>query len=99
MHILIEDDPHNSGLSLVDNQLVNLVLALVVTPASNKVIAIRGKAAFEAAVLDELAQSGFSTDGSLFAFTVRLPETDIVGELIGMIIKPLLALLGTPYPD
>ena len=26
MHILIEDDPHNSSLSLVDNQLVNLVL-------------------------------------------------------------------------
>ena len=99
MHILIKNDPHNSGLGLVDNQLVNLVLALVVSPASNKVITIRGKVAFEAAVLDELAQSGFSTDGSLFTFAVRLPEPDIVGELIGMIVKPLLTLLCTPYPD
>ena len=55
MHILIKNDPHNCGLGLVDNQLVDLVLALVEASASNKVIAIGCKAAFEAAVLDELA--------------------------------------------
>ena len=67
MHILVKDDPHHSGLIFTDNQLVDLVLALVVAPASYKVIAIGSKATFEAAVLDELAQSGFCTDGSLFA--------------------------------
>jgi len=30
MHILVKDDPHNSGLGLVDNQLVDLVLTLLV---------------------------------------------------------------------
>ena len=72
MHILVKDDPHNSGLGLVDNQLVNLVLALVVAPASYKVIAIGSKAAFEAAVLDELTEGGFCADRSLFAFAASL---------------------------
>lgn len=62
MHILVRDDPHNSGLGLVDNQLVNLMLALVVASASCKVIAIGSKATFEAAVLVEMAQSGFCTN-------------------------------------
>lgn len=98
MHILVKDDPHHSGLSFVDNQLENLVLALVVAPASYKIVTIGSKATFEAAVLDELTQSGFGTDGSLFTFAVRLPETDIVGELttISTRTKHLLLIATIP---
>ena len=99
MHILIKNDPHNSGLGLVDNQLVNLMLALVEASASYKVIAIGRKTSFKTAVLDKLAEGGFCTNGSLFAFSVRLPESDVVCELVCVAVKSLLTLLGAPYPD
>ena len=41
----------------------------------------------------------FCADRSLFTFAVSLPEADIVGELVGVGIKTLLTLLGTPDPD
>lgn len=74
-------------------------LALVETPAFHKVIAVWSKAAFETAALNELAQCGFGTDRSLFAFTVSLPKADVVGELVRVAIEALLSLLGAPYLD
>ena len=74
MHIFVKDDPYHSSLGLVDSQLKNLVLAFMEAPALYKVIPIRSKTALETAVLDELAESGFCANGSLFAFAVSLPE-------------------------
>ncbi len=99
MYILIKDNADDSGLGFAEGQLVNLVLALVHPPAFQKVIAIGGDATLEASILHKLPQSGFGTDGGFFAFAVRLPEADVVGELVGVIVKPLLTLLGTPNPD
>ena len=76
MHILVKDDPHHSSLGFVDDQIIKLMLALVEAPAFHKVIAVWSKAAFETAALNELAQCGFGTDRSLFAFTVSLPKAD-----------------------
>ena len=72
MHIFVKDDPYHSGL--VDSQLKNLVLAFMEAPALYKVIPIRSKTALGTAVLDELAESGFCANGSLFAFAVGLPK-------------------------
>ena len=72
------------------------MIALVDPPALYKVIAIRSNAAFETALLHKLAQGGFCADRGLFAFPVRLPETNIVREFVGMIVKALLALLCAP---
>ena len=75
------------------------MLALVEAPALYKVVPIRSEAALEAAVLDELAEGGFCTDRGFFAFAVGLPEADVIGELVRVIIKPLFTLLRTPDPD
>ena len=99
MHIFVKDDPYHSGLGLVDSQLKNFVLAFIEAPTLYKVIPIRSKTALETAVLDELAESGFCADRSLFAFAVSLPEADVVGELVRVVIKTLLTLLRTPDPD
>ena len=99
MHILVKNDPHHGGLSFVDYQIVELMLALVEAPAFYKVIAVWSKATFEAAALNELAQCGFGADRSLFAFTVRLPKADVVGELVRVAVESLLPLLGAPDPD
>ncbi len=79
MHILVKNDSHHGGLGFIDYQIVELMLALVEAPAFYKVITVWSKAAFEAAALNELAQCGFGTDRSLFAFTVSLPKADVVG--------------------
>ena len=75
------------------------MLALIHAPAFHKVIAIGGDAALKASILHKLPQGSFGTYGGFFAFTVRLPEPDVVGEFVGVVVKPLLALLGAPDPD
>ena len=34
-----------------------------------------------------------------FAFSVRLPESDVVQQFVSVVVETLLTLLGTPYPD
>ena len=99
LHILIINDPHHRCFVRIDCQLKHLMLALVEAPALYKVVPIRSEAALEAAVLDELAEGGFCTDRGFFAFAVGLPEADVIGELVRVIIKPLFTLLRTPDPD
>ena len=99
MYIFVKDDTHHSSLGLVDDQIIKLMLALVEAPAFHKVIAVWSKAAFKAATLNELAQCGFGTDKSLFAFTISLPKADIVGELVRVAVEALLPLLSAPYID
>src|SRR5699024_4665281 len=99
MHILVKDNADNSGLGLIESQLVNLMLALIHASAFHKVIAIGRNAALEASILHKLPQGGFGTDGGFFTFAVRLPEPDVVGEFVGVVVKPLFPLLGTPNPD
>ena len=99
MHILVKDDPHNGGLGFVDSKLINLMLAFVETPAFDEIIAIGSNAALKTAVLNKLAEGSFGTDRSLFAFAVRLPKPDVVGELVRVAVKALFALLGAPDFD
>ena len=94
--VLLKNDTHDSGLGFIDRQIEQLVLALVQLAALYEVIAIRGNAALETAAFYQLAQGGPGTDRGLFTLTVSLPETDVIGELVGMIVKPLFPLLGTP---
>ena len=93
------EDPHYGSFLLVDVQFVQFMLALVDTPTPYKVIAIRRISALEVTFFYKLAQTGAGTDGSLFAFSVRLPESDVVQQFVSVVVETLLTLLGTPYPD
>ena len=97
IHILVKDNPHYGSFLLVDVQFVQFMLALVDTPTPYKVIAIRRISALEVTFFYKLAQTGAGTDGSLFAFSVRLPESDVVQQFVSVVVETLLTLLGTPY--
>lgn len=99
IHILVKDNPHYGSFLFVDVQFVQFMLALVDTPTPYKVIAIRRISALEVTFFYKLAQTGAGTDGSLFAFSVRLPESDVVQQFVSVVVETLLTLLGTPYPD
>ena len=99
MYIFIKDDMYHGSLGLVDSQLEKLMLLFIEPTALYEVIAIWGNTALETSVLDDLAEGGFCTDRCLFAFTVCLPETQVVGEFVRVVIKALFALLGAPDPD
>ena len=47
MHILVKDNPHHSGLGLVDNQLINLMLSLVEAATFYEIVAVGSKPALE----------------------------------------------------
>ena len=72
---------------------------LVDPTAFHQVITVGCAAALEAAVLHQLPQRGLCADGGLLALAVRLPEADIVGELVRVTVEALLALLAAPHPD
>ena len=98
-HVLVKDNPYHGGLGLVDGQIKDFMLALVDPPAFYEVVAVGGVAALVVPVLHHLAQARPGADGGLFTFTVGLPKPYVVGELVGVIVKPLLTLLGAPHPD
>lgn len=80
-------------------QFVEFVLALVDAATFHKVITIRRTAALEVSFFHKLPQAGTGTDRSFFAFSVRLPESDVVQQFVSVVVETLLTLLGTPYPD
>ena len=99
MHILVENNPNYGSFTLVDVQFIQFVLAFVDTPAFHKVVTIRRAAALEVPFFHKLPQTGTGTDRSFFAFTVCLPEADIVQQFVSVVVESLLTLLGTPHPD
>ena len=99
MNVFIENDTDNSSFAFIDHQIIKFVLTLVEASAFHKIIAKRGDTALETAALDKLTKRGFCADGGLFAFTVRLPEANVVGQLVGMAVETLFALLGAPHLD
>src|SRR5699024_8746742 len=84
--VLLKNSSYHGGLALINHQIVKLMFALVEAPAFDQIITIWSKPALEAARLDELPQSGLGGDGSLFALPLGLPETDVVGELVGVTV-------------
>lgn len=94
MHILVENNPNYGSFTLVDVQFIQFVLAFVNTPAFHKVVTIRRAAALEVPFFHKLPQTGTGTDRSFFAFTVCLPEADIVQQFVSVVVESLLTLLG-----
>lgn len=61
-----------------------------------QIISISSITALIVTVLNKLSKTCPCTNRIFFAFTVSLPETYVIGEFVGMIIKPLFTLLCTP---
>ena len=72
------------------------MLTLIHPPVFYEIVAIGSHSPLKAAVLYQLTQGRFGADRGLFALTVSQQEADVIGELVGMIVKPLLPLLGAP---
>lgn len=51
------------------------------------------------ACFGNLRQAGTDADGGLFTFTSCLPEPYVIGKLVHMAFKPLLAFFYAPYPN
>jgi hypothetical protein len=66
------------------DQFVHFVLALVDDAAFFKVVAIRRRATAEASLLNHLPESCFGSYGGFLAFSVGLPEADVVCQAIRM---------------
>ena len=97
--IFLEDDSDNRRFTLIDCQFKDLMPALVHTPAFHQIISIRSKPALESAPLDQLSEGGSGADRGFLTFPVCLPEADIVGEFVSVVVEALFSLLSAPDPD
>ena len=88
-----------NGLVRVDFNVVKLPVFLPDAPFLDKLVPVGSTAAPKTPLLDDLAQPGLGSDGGLEALAGGLPVTDIVHQLVHMVVKPLLALLGAPDLD
>lgn len=68
LHIFFKDNPHHSGLVLVECQFVKLMLFLVEPSSLYKIVPIWSNTALKVSVLDKLAEGGFCADGGLFTY-------------------------------
>jgi hypothetical protein len=73
------------------------MLALVEHAALFEPVSEGSHASAEASLLNHLAERRFGSDGGLFAFTVRLPESDVVGQEVRVRIKSLFSLVDAPH--
>jgi len=95
----LENAAHSRGFHGVDLNIKQLTVLLAYAPLLHQLIAIGRVTTTKSALHDDLPQPGLGTNGGLDAFAGRLPVTDVVQQLVHMVIKPLLALLGAPNLD
>lgn len=95
----IENAAHSRGFHGVDLNIKQLTVLFAYAPLLYQLIAIGRVTATKSALHNDLPQTGLGTNGGLDAFAGRLPVTDVVQQLVHMVIKPLLAFLGAPNLD
>ena len=88
-----------SALHECEIYIKQLTVLFAYAPLLYQLIAIGRVTATKSALHNDLPQTGLGTNGGLDAFAGRLPVTDVVQQLVHMVIKPLLAFLGAPNLD
>ena len=94
--VFIEDETHDFCGVLVNRKIVDLLILLIDPSLFLELVAKWHNAAGEAAVLCKLFHAGFHAHGGFDALAGCLPVTDIVKQLVNMIVEPLLPLYGAP---
>lgn len=94
MHILLKHNADNCRFCFVNRQIKDFMLALVETATFYKIIPVGGNTSPKAPVLNELSKSCPGSNGGLFALTVSLPKSDVVCQLVRVVVKALLSFLG-----
>lgn len=95
----IKDTTHSSGFQGVDLNIKQLAVLFAHASLLHQLIAIGRVTATKSSLHNDLPQTGLGTNRGLDAFAGRLPVTDVVQQLVHMVIKPLLAFLGAPNLD
>ena len=94
--VFVKDETHDFCGVLVDYKIVDLLILLVDPSLLLELVAKWYNAAGEAAVLCKLLHAGFHAHGGLDALAGCLPVTDIVKQLVNVIVEPLLPFYGAP---
>lgn len=92
----IKDTAHSGGLHGVDLNIKQLAVLFAHASLLHQLIAIGRVTATESTLHDDLPKPRLGTDRGFDTFAGRLPVTDVVQQLVHMVIKPLLTFLGTP---
>ena len=93
----VEDLLDNESLPVVYLKIEYFVPAFVYPSFVNKLIAVWCYATLEATFFHDLPHTCFCTYGRFNAFSRRLPEPDIVQQLVNMVFEALLPFFDAPY--
>lgn len=72
---------------------------LIALTAGDQLVTVGGDATTEATLLHHLTQSSPGTNGYFLAFTICLPEADVIHKPVCMGIKSLLTFIDAPHLD
>ena len=95
----LENAPDSGSLHRVYLNVKQLPVLFAHASLLHQLIAIGRVTATESTLHDDLPKPRLGTNGGLDTFAGRLPVTDVVQQLVHMVVKPLLAFLGAPNLD
>ena len=89
--------PHPSGFLRVDLKIFDRLVAFVDPSLVHCAVSIGHKAAGVVPTGDDLPDAVAGAHGRFFALPCRLPEADVVHQLVAVALDALLALMGAPH--
>ena len=89
--------PHPGGFLRVDLQILDRLVALVDPPLVHGAVSVGHEAAGIVPARDDLADAVAGAHRCFLALPRRLPEADVVHQLVTVALDPLLALVGAPH--
>ena len=89
--------PDNFALARVYLQILYRAAFFVHSALIDRTVAERDRTAHVVSILYNLFHPSFDADGSFLRFTGRLPESDVVEQIVHITVKPLLTLHRAPH--
>ena len=89
--------PHPGGFLRVDLQVFDWLVALIDPPFVHGAVSVGHKAAGIVTARDDLADTVARAHRRFLALPRRLPEADVVHQLVAVALDALLALVGAPH--